>query len=77
MNSDEMHIQNALAYEKITEGERKKNAGKYALIYQGDVVEYFEKNRDAITEGVRRFNLGRFSVMRVIVGSDYLGVNLY
>jgi len=71
---DEMHISNAKALAELDKNELSANLGKYAIFHEGQLIDYFETNREALREAVQKFATGEFSVMRVETQPVELGV---
>ncbi len=53
------------------------NLGKFALLHNEDIVEYFESSIDAFVNGHEKFGSGHFSVQEVTDYVENLGFYSY
>jgi hypothetical protein len=51
--------------------------GEFALLNEGEVVEYFESSLEATIAGAKQFGLGHFSVQEVSAEPEHLGFYSY
>ena len=54
-----------------------RRRGQYALLHEGEIVDYFGSALDAAIEGHGRFGEGAYSVQEVTDESDNLGFYSY
>ncbi len=64
---------NYAAFVKLLPGLLDEHAGKFALLRDGKVEEYFDSARDAFVFGESKFEDGLFSVQEVTVVAADLG----
>ena len=58
--------ENFEAFQKLLPELMKTRPGKYALMREGEVVEFFDSARDAMIFGQTQFSDGLFSIQQVI-----------
>jgi hypothetical protein len=51
--------------------------GRFALLHDGELLDYFDSSIDAYLEGMKRIGVGKFSVQQVTTESDNLGFYSY
>jgi hypothetical protein len=51
--------------------------GRFALLHDGELKDFFDSSMDAYLEGVRIIGIGNFSVQQVTTESDNLGFYSY
>lgn len=52
-------------------------AGKYALLYRLNIIDYFDSSLDATLAGIRKFGEGQYSVQEVAAEPEHLGFYSY
>ena len=55
----------------------REHAGRYALLHDCKVVDFFANSLAATLEGAKKFGLGEFSVQEVTDKPDHLGFYSY
>ena len=76
MNETEMQRtinENYAAFVKLLPDLLDERAGKFALMRNGEVVEFFDSARDAFVFGEAKFDDGLFSVQEVKTAAADLG----
>ena len=54
-----------LYYEKKNELLDQGLEGRFALVFPGEEIDYFDTSRDALRQGYRRFGLKQFLVKKI------------
>jgi len=68
---------NYTAFEAVLPEILAAHSGEFALLHQGEIVEYFETSLAATIAGAKRFGLGDFSVQEVSAEPEHLGFYSY
>ncbi len=58
--------ENFEAFQKLLPELMKTRPGKYALMREGEVVEFFDSARDAMIFGQNQYSDGLFSIQQVV-----------
>jgi hypothetical protein len=67
-----MALENELAVYQAKLPELKEHEGKFVLIHDKDIVDFFSTYEDAIKAGYQRFQLNPFLVKRVLTTEPVL-----
>lgn len=51
--------------EKYKEEAERHHRGKTALMHDGEIIDYYNDESDAVTTGKQYYGLGNFSIVRV------------
>lgn len=73
MTAEEQIEKNYKAFEEILPSLLSTHAGKFALMRDGEVVEFYDTARDAFVTGQKLYSDGLFSVQEVIEAPVNLG----
>ena len=76
MNENEMQKtihENYAAFVKLLPDLLDDHAGKFVLMRNGEIVEFFDSARDAFVFGEEKFDDGLFSVQEVLTTAADLG----
>ena len=62
MSTQDQLEQNLLKFEELSESIGAENAGRTALLHDGELVEIYDESNSAYFVGVEKFGLGKFSI---------------
>lgn len=70
---DAHHLQNYSTLLMLNSETLLEQEGRFALVASGEVVDFFDTNREALSEAYSRGLAGKYSVMRVETKPEDMG----